>query len=91
LQAIADYRKLIGVDDPVNAEWKTEYASMLARLKRLLALSHIFFGTNGRRAFATFYGQIAELETFEGTGAIIHTFEITLIAAARKDLGVNLE
>src|SRR5271157_697890 len=90
LQAIVDYRKLI-VIDPVNAAWKTEYGSMLARLKRLLALSHIFLGADGRKAFSTFYGQITELDTFDGAGDIIHTFEITLIRAARKDLGVNLE
>jgi hypothetical protein len=91
LQAIDDYRKIIGVGDPVGEAWKAEYASILARLKRLLALSHIFLGTEGRKAFSVFYGQISGLDTLDGVGAIIHTFEISLIRAARSDLRVDLE
>jgi hypothetical protein len=93
-QAIADYRKLMSID-PVNEAWKEEYRSILGCLKRLLALSHIFLGKDGRTAFSTFFEKLVEPAAFDdGRGDVleaIQTFEITLIRAARRDLGVNLE
>ena len=90
LLTIADFRKLL-VINPVNEAWKDEYKAVLANFRRLLALAHIFWEERARKAFVTFFGKVIEFEILENAGDIIKDFEIALIIAARKDLGVNLK
>ena len=90
LQTIVEYRKLL-TSRVLDEAWQAEYGLMLSNLKRLLALSLIFCGADGHKAFSTFYEEITGLETLDGAGLIIHGFEVAVVKAARKDLGVNCE
>jgi hypothetical protein len=89
-QALAELRVLVQSQPQSKEVWKAEYESMVFRLQRLQRLSFVFLGNHARKAFTKFHGKVLEFE-LEGLGDTLHNFEIALIVAARRDLGVNSE